>query len=123
MILGMQNGENPMQYKKRLAREIVAIYHNQTEAEAAQANWEKTFSEGGLPADIPEVSATAGLLVDILAENSFVESKAEFRRLVKEGAIKLVKENGEEKIADDKYHLSETSIFKIGKKKFVKVIV
>ncbi len=134
MGVGMQNGENPMQYKKRLAREIITIYHNESEANAAQANWEKTFSEGGLPTDIPEVNAVSGeMLVEILAKNEIVESKVEFRRLVKEGAIKIMKDNDptsakatageEEKILDDKYVVTETSIFKIGKKKFVKVIV
>jgi len=118
------DGENPMISKKRLAREIITFYHSESEADAAQSNWEKTFSEGGLPTDIPEVSAAAGeLLVEVLANNSILESKAEFRRLIKEGAIKIMKEDDEEKILDDKYTVTETSIFKIGKKKFVKIIV
>lgn len=120
----MKQGENPIQYKKQLAREIITIYHSASDAEAAQSNWEKTFSEGGLPTDIPEVVATSGeVLVEILANNSIVESKAEFRRLIKEGAIKIMKEDFEEKILDDKYSVTETSIFKVGKKKFVKVTV
>lgn len=124
MEVGMQNGENPMQYKKRLAREIITIYHSEAEALAAQENWEKTFSEGGLPTDIPEVSATVGeLLVDVLANNSIVESKAEFRRLIKEGAIKKMLGESEDKILDDKYSVAEATIFKIGKKKFVKITV
>lgn len=124
MKQAVANGENPMISKKRLAREIITFYHSEPEANAAQENWEKTFSEGGLPSDIPEVSATVGeLLVDILAKNEVVESKAEFRRLVKEGAIKAMKDSDEEKILDEKYPVTETNIFKIGKKKFVKIVV
>lgn len=130
MVLGMQNGENPMQYKKRLAREIISIYHNSVEAETAQANWEQTFSEGGLPTDIPEVTNVLGVeLVEILVAEKILPSKAEFRRLVDEGAVKIMRETesslstGEEKITDPKYVVTETSIFKIGKKKFVKLVV
>ncbi len=120
--IAMQNGENPMQYKKRLAREIITIYHNEPEAVAAQDNWEKTFSDGGIPTDIPEVTATAGtMLVEILISEKIIDSKSEFRRLVEEGAIKVMKENDEEKITDQKFQVNESIIIKIGKKKFVKI--
>lgn len=121
MEIGMQNGENPMEFKKRLAREIITIYHDKESAETAQANWEQTFSDGGLPAEIPEVNAKVGdLLMDVLAENKIVSSKADFRRLIDEGAIKTMKDN-EEKITDQKFPINETVIVKVGKKKFVKI--
>lgn len=125
MVLGMQNGENPMQYKKRLAREIVAIYHNEDEAIDAQTNWEKTFSEGGLPDVIPEIKSTSGVLLsEVLVENKYLKSKTEFRQLTDEGGIKIISEDlFEEKITDFQYKLSETVVLKIGKKKFVKVVV
>ena len=117
-------GENPMVSKKRLAREVVGFYYDELEAEKAEKNWEKTFSQGGLPDEIPEISATKGdLLVDALALGKIVESKAEFRRLVDEGAIKTMNDSGEEKITDPKLSVSETIIVKVGKKKFVKIIV
>lgn len=124
MEIGMQNSENPMQYKKRLAREIITIYYNQNLAESAQANWEQMFSEGGLPTVIPEISGTTGeLLVDILATENIITSKAEFRRLVDEGAVKIMTEDNEEiKITDPKQVATGTIILKIGKKKFIKII-
>jgi tyrosyl-tRNA synthetase len=118
----MQNGENPMQYKKRLAREIITTYHNEPEAVAAQDNWEKTFSDGGIPTDIPEVITTAGtLLIDLLTTEKIVDSKSDFRRLIEEGAIKVMTETGEEKITDVKYSIQHSIILKIGKKKFIKI--
>ncbi|MDB4984505.1 MAG: Tyrosine--tRNA ligase [Patescibacteria group bacterium] len=122
MQFAMQNGENPMEFKKRLAREIVTIYHSFENAAKAQINWENTFSKGGLPDEIPEVKTENGkLLADILAEHKFVESKTEFRRLVAEGAVKIMNGEVEEKITDDKYAVSESVILKIGKRKFVKI--
>ena len=124
MEVGMQNGENPMQYKKRLAREIVTIYHNEAEALAAQENWERTFSDGGVPADLPETRGGAGsVLVDALVAEGFLASKSEFRRLFEEGAIKIMTESGEEKVTDPKHAISENMIVKIGKKKFARFTV
>lgn len=123
--IGMQNNENPMQYKKQLAREIISIYHNKILAEEAQNNWEKTFSEGGLPDIIPEIKGELEkLLSELLVENDYLESKGEFRRLTDEGGIKIISDNlSEEKITDFQYKISETIILKIGKKKFVKITI
>lgn len=124
-IQEMKIDENPMEYKKLLGREIVTLYHNADLAKSAQENWEKTFSEGGLPDIIPEITGEFGkLLSEVLVENSILESKTEFRRLTDEGGVKIIsKDLSEEKITDFQYKLSETIIIKVGKKKFVKVII
>ncbi len=119
-ILG-QNG-NPMDTKKRLGRELVTLYHDAAAADAAQKNWEKTFSEGGIPDDIPTITVSAGsLLGDILTEHALVESKSDFRRLIDEGAIKIMTDTSEEKITDYKHAVSDSIILKVGKKKFIKI--
>lgn len=125
MVLGMQNGENPMQYKKRLAREIVTIYHNEAEAISAQENWEKTFSQGGIPESLLEINGNhEKLLSEILVEHELIASKAEFRRLVEEGGIKIISDSLEEqKITDFQFKPTETIVVKVGKKKFVKVVI
>lgn len=119
----INNGENPMQYKKQLAREIITLYHSADQAIDAQNNWEKTFSEGGLPENILEITGENGkLLSELLVENELLESKSEFRRLTEEGGIKIITETDEQKITDFQYTFSETIILKIGKKKFVKIV-
>lgn len=134
MGVGMQNGENPMQYKKRLAREIVTLYHSQSDAEQAQANWEQTFSEGGIPEDLPELAGNPDQsLIDLLTKQGIVSSKSDFRRLFDEGAIKILlpqkneEENItkiiEEKLSTVQQRLTQTSVIKIGKKKFIKVVI
>src|SRR5262245_4424042 len=45
---------NPMELKKRLAREIVAQFHSAPEAETAQKAFERQFQRGELPEDIPD---------------------------------------------------------------------
>lgn len=118
----MESGENPMRFKKKLAHEIVKLYHDETAATHAQSNWENTFSKGGLPDEIQEVSADPGeLLVELLVRTKLVSSKTDFRRLVDEGAIKIIRETGEEKISDSKFAVTESMILKIGKRKFVNI--
>ncbi len=121
----IQNGDNPMQFKKQLAREIITLYHSADQAIDAQNNWEQTFSEGGIPENIPEIQGESEeLLSELLVEHNFIGSKAEFRRLTDEGGIKIISDDlTEEKITDFQYKISETIIVKIGKKKFVKVNV
>jgi tyrosyl-tRNA synthetase len=122
--VAMQNDENPMQYKKRLAREIITTYHNEAEAVRAQENWEKTFSGGGIPETLQEVvGQTGALLVDVLLLETVIDSKSDFRRLVEEGAVKIMHETSEEKISDPKYSIQETVIVKLGKKKFIKIVI
>lgn len=118
-------GNNPKEQKLRLALEISKMYHGQEQAEKAQTNWEKTFSEGGLPDVIPEISGEVGkLLSELLVENNYLKSKTEFRQLTDEGGIKMISEDlSEEKITDFQYKLTNTIVLKIGKKKFVKVII
>ncbi len=121
----MKSGENPMQYKKQLAKEIVTLYHSADEAVAAQINWEKTFSEGGIPDVVQEINSKSGeLLSEVLVENGVLESKAEFRRLTDEGGVKIINEDlSEEKITDFQYKADKTMILKVGKKKFVKIVI
>ncbi len=117
----LENGENPKNIKIILAKEIVKMYHSQKDAESAHISWEETFSKGGIPTDIEEVNVSNGTkLKNILVENKIVESGSEVVRLLKAGAIKNTETD--EKIMED-IEITQNQILKIGKRRFVKVIV
>lgn len=118
----MENGANPRDVKVRLAKEIVTIYHSAEEAVKAEQNFINTFKDGGLPEKIDEATATNGdALSDISVKAGLVKSKGEFRRLVLEGAVSN-QETGD-KITDPNFKVISTSIFKIGKRRFLKVVI
>jgi tyrosyl-tRNA synthetase len=118
----MAGGANPRDIKVRLAKEIVTIYHNKAEADRAEADFIKTFKEGGLPEKIDEMTAVSGeLLSEISVRAGLVKSKGEFRRLVLEGAVSNQETN--DKITDPNWKVVSTGIFKIGKRRFLKVII
>lgn len=117
-ILEKDLNSKPKEIKMRLAREIVTIYHNKELADKAEKNFEETFSKGGVPDNIQEVSVSSEKsLVDVLLENNLVESKSEFKRLIKENAIKF----NDEVVVDIDFKLNKGGIVKVGKRRFLKV--
>ena len=116
----VKNNNNPRDLKTRLAFEITKINHGEKKAEEAQKNWENVFSKKEIPDEIEEINGT-GELGRVLLENKIVSSMSEWRRLVEEGAIKKLDENKEEKITDFKI-IASSGIYKIGKRRFVKIL-
>ena len=118
----MLSGANPRDLKVRLAKEIVTIYHSKEAADKAETDFVKTFKDGGMPTKIDEVAAVNGeALSDLSVKAGLVKSKGEFRRLVLENAVSN-QETGD-KITDINYKVISTSIFKIGKRRFLKVVI
>ena len=60
-------------------------------------------------------------LVDILLAQKIVSSKTDFRRLISEGAVSVVETN--EKIITPNFKIEKTVTFRVGKKRFVKLMV
>jgi tyrosyl-tRNA synthetase len=90
MKLAMEKGENPMIFKKKMAYEIVKIIKGEAAAKKAQAHFEQVFSKKELPADILEIKVSAGeFLIDVLVKNKLATSKADARRKVDQGGIKV----------------------------------
>jgi len=114
----MKKGANPKEFKMRLAKELVTMYHGEKAAQEAEDEFSKVFAKGGVPDDMPEVKATKGeLLIDLLVRAELVTSKSEARRLVEQKAISI---DGELVTGIDQ--LAKPGVTKVGKRKFVKVI-
>lgn len=114
-------GKNPKEFKIYLAKEIVSSYHGEEKAKQAEENFENTFSKGGIPENITEVTVAKNTaLVDILIVEQIVISKSEWRRLVSEGAV--TNAESEEKITNPDFKV-EDGVYKIGKRRFIKIKV
>ena len=113
---------NPRDIKLTLAEEIVSIYHGSQEAIKARDTFIATFQKKEIPDDREKIAAKKReLLSELLVRAEIVASKSEWRRLVDEGAVKLLKEGGvEEKITDFNKPASP-GIYKIGKRRFIQV--
>lgn len=103
---------HPMLLKKQLAYRIVTELHSKTDADKAQESFENTFQKG----EITEATEISAKSVEDLIVAGVVPSKSEWKRLVDQGAV----ECDGEKITNSNELKSGT--YRIGKKKFVKII-
>ncbi len=117
----LSSGKNPRDYKVFLAKELVTLCHGEDKAKKAEEVFDLTFSKGGVPEDVLEVSVASGTkLCEILMINQIVISKSEFRRLCMEGAI--TNTTTEDKISNPEEEVLNGT-YKIGKRRFIKINV
>jgi tyrosyl-tRNA synthetase len=112
---------NPMELKKRLAREIVSQFHTPADGPAAEDEWVRRFSKREVPDEMPEHGiSTPTAIVDVMVAASLASSKSEARRLIDGGGVRA---NGEKVEAYD-FVLApgEPIILQVGRRKFVRVV-
>jgi len=119
------DGANPRDIKFLLGKEIVARFHDEQAAEAAQNEFVARFQKGAMPNDMPEMSlpgVDGGLgLASLLKEAGLVGSTSEAFRMVKQGAVRIDGERVEDKglaVA-----AGSTHVFQVGKRRFARVTV
>ena len=111
----------PRDAKAVIASDIVKRFHGEIVAKSAEEAFNNTFSKGGIPDDIQEIVFSKGeSLPETLIKARIIPSKAEWRRLVDGGAIRL---EDDSKVSDPNFLPTKTTIFKIGKRRFVKIVV
>ncbi len=112
---------NPRDLKRRLAREIVALYHNQEAAIQAEENFDRVFVRKENPEEIEEVALSDGelSLIQLLVNIGAAKSNGEARRLVNQGGIAI---DGA-KVADPNTRINPQTpfILKVGKRKFFRI--
>ena len=118
---------HPMESKKKLARELTAVFYGDEQADKELAAFAQVFSNREDPDDMPEFSisqimADAPTLLNLLAESDLFESKGEIRRLIKQGAVKIDGEKVESPDLDLAGLPSKSLILKAGKKIFLRII-
>lgn len=117
----MEQGANPRDYKIRLAKEIIGMFHSSEAADAAEENFKNVFAKNQIPDDIQEVEIAkeAIWIAKLLSELGLVSSSSEGRRMTKQGAVKI---DGK-KVIDEKIEIVpiEGMIVQVGKRKFAKI--
>lgn len=115
----LKNGENPRNIKKRLAIEIVTLYHGAKKANTASEEFEKVFKNKEKPTDIPSMKVKSKNIIDLLVETKLAASKSDARRLIEQGGIKL--NDQIIKSWDTAIDIDDGHILQAGKRKFVKL--
>ncbi|MBI3618481.1 tyrosine--tRNA ligase [Candidatus Peregrinibacteria bacterium] len=115
----MNHGSNPKDFKMRLAREIVTLYHGAKTAEHAEEEFQRVFSKKELPEEMMEIKVKKGsLLIDVLVEHKIISSKSDARRLIAQKGIHV-----NDHVVSDPNQTAEEAIVKVGKRRFVSVTI
>jgi tyrosyl-tRNA synthetase len=118
---------HPRDLKSNLAKKIVADFHSQSAADQAEAEFIRRFRQHQAPSDVKTFELTASgpktRIADLLVATALAPSKAEARRLVTQGGVRL---NGE-RVADAATEVETPSgaefQLQVGKLNFLKVLV
>jgi len=115
---GLKSGAlHPRDAKMSLAREIVAIFHTETIALAAEDAFKKVFQQKDIPDEMPEFSLQPGQTVlEVLVATGLVVSRSDGRRMIEQKGVKL---DGE---ILEKFDASfpHPGVLQVGKRRFVR---
>ncbi|MFA6429029.1 MAG: tyrosine--tRNA ligase [Patescibacteria group bacterium] len=115
----IKEGENPMTFKRRLAKEIVAGFVSAKDAEEAEAHFTTVHQKKETPDEVPEYQvADSQPLVDVLVGAGLVPSKTEARRQIEQSGVKV---DGDV-VTDEKMMVSAGMLIQKGKRFFVKLV-
>ena len=121
--LARWKNEHPRDVKVAFAKEIVARFHSQAAAQAAEAEFEQRFRHGVPPQDMPEItlqSPAGGLpIAQLLKLAQLAASASEAVRAIEQGGVRI---DGE-RVTDRNLRLAagKTLTVQVGKRKFARV--
>lgn len=86
----VEGGANPRDVKILLAKEIIARFHSEADADAAEKEFINRFQKGAMPEEMPEFDFDAGLPIgNLLKEAGLVSSTSDAMRMIRQGAVKI----------------------------------
>lgn len=117
----VEAGKNPRDVKILLAKEIIARFHSEADADAAEQEFINRFQKGAMPDEMPEFTFEGEIgLATLLKEAGLVPSTSEAIRSAQQGGVKI---DGE-KVDNVKQNAQKgTFVYQVGKRKFARVTV
>lgn len=112
---------NPRDLKVRLAKLIIKDFHSASDAERAEEDFVARFVKKEVPDEIEEAALVKGkyALSDLLVKAALVASKAEARRLIEQGGVKLDGDRASDPKAE--VQLETELLIQVGKRKFLRL--
>ena len=120
---GVDDGRNPRDAKFELAAEIVARFHSDAAAKAAQQEFVSRFQQGAMPEEIPEVTLQSDDghlgIAHLLKAAGLVASTSEAFRMIKQGAVRIDGTRVEDRALQ--VDAGSANVYQVGKRKFALV--
>jgi len=119
---GGEHPDDPMDWKLELARRIVARWHGDDAAQAAEEHFTRVVRRHEVPAEVPDVPLVDGdpVHVPAMLASAFGISTSEARRLIAQGGVRLDGEAvGELDVPRDRL---AGSVLQAGRRRFAKLV-
>lgn len=127
---GLADGSlHPNRVKRDLGRNIVAAYHGEEAAAAAEEEFDRVFKQHDIPSDIQEFAADLTpndegkvYLAKLIQEAGMAPSAGEARRLIDGGGVSIDGETVPAKEYNVDPEKLVDAVLKVGKRKYVRIV-
>ena len=116
---------HPNKVKRSLARQIVTLYHSESEAHGAEEAFDRIFKQHAVPEDVPEIQLSLAdeiHLPALLKELGLVDSNGEGRRMISQGAVKIDGEPIDRQSLDVARATVEGYVVQVGKRRYARPV-
>lgn len=121
----VNEGKNPRDVKVLLAKELIARFHTQVAADAAEQDFIQRFQKNQIPDELDEITLIAPegqlSIAHLLKQAGLVGSTSEALRSIDAGAVKI----DHERVSDRALLIKSGSehVYQVGKRRFAKVVL
>lgn len=127
---GLADGtQRPVEQKRRLAREVVDLYHGSGAGAQAEDRFDLVHKEHEIPEDVAETAIPESVVRDgrvwlprLLAVLGLVDSNAEGRRTIEQGGVRIAGELVEDPDSEVPVDALRGRVVQIGRRKFVRLV-
>jgi len=123
MQAAMEAGENPMQFKKDLAKTITTMYHDQELASKAEQQFEQTIQQKLMPKDAQVIKVVEEKLplIDLLVKCQPDQTKTNLKRLIAQSAVELLPSHDKPTDPQQLILISDLTGVRIGKRQYYQI--
>lgn len=123
MQAAMSAGENPMQFKKDLAKIITTMYHDVEAATKAEQQFEQIIQRKHMPEDarVVRVGEKQLTLIELLVKCQPDQTKANLKRLIAQSAVELLPAHDKPTNPQLLVLISQITGVRIGKRQYYQI--
>jgi tyrosyl-tRNA synthetase len=118
---------HPKELKAELARRVIASFHPAGEAEKAEAEWQRIFAKGEVPAEVPELRRPCAKepvwIPKLLVEAGLAKSTSEVLRTIRQGGMQVDGDRIEETEASLDASRPGSRLLRFGKRRFLRLVL
>jgi tyrosyl-tRNA synthetase len=119
----IEKGTNPRDVKVQLAKLIIKDFHSQSDADAAEDEFNRRFVKKEVPDEVEERELAGGTyrLAELLTETGLAASKGEAKRLIEQGGVRVNGEKATAAAAEIMVVAGDSILLQAGKLRFLRL--